>query len=240
MTPTNDTTAEHARAVWFLGLVAKRMRTRPNGIAVVFLPSGYVDALRELTATPAPPTDPTPSPGRRQAAYLAACGAAQCTNNDVWETDAHGSPCPVCGNSDGNVYDSVADLLAASEEDLFGPAIHVYTRANAIADGQLVDVSAFGTEAGFGHPVALTAAAWQLTVAWSDDEPAIQDERGRLWDVVYMAADAARKRAGNELLFTVAVIPRGEHTPRTMQLKVHCGPGDDGQPVVTIMLPEES
>jgi hypothetical protein len=122
---TNDSSAQHARAEWFLGLLAKRLRTRPNGVAVVFLPTGYVAALRELTGTPAsptpsPPVPPTPSPTRGPAVYLAACGAKACTNNDVWETDTHGSPCPVCGNTAGNVYDRLADLL--TEEDLFGPA----------------------------------------------------------------------------------------------------------------------
>ena len=38
--------------------------------------------------------------------------------------------------------------------------IHRYTRAEAIADGVLVDVSALAKEAGFKYPMALTATVY--------------------------------------------------------------------------------
>ncbi len=51
-------------------------------------------------------------------------------------------------------------------------------------------------EAGFLLPLALTPAAYEDCVAWTDDDSdrtgALQDEAGRLWDVVGMAAQAAR------------------------------------------------
>jgi hypothetical protein len=58
--------------------------------------------------------------------------------------------------------------------------IHRYTRADAIRDGVLIDVSAVAREAGIVYPVALTAAVWARCVA----VPAgveCQDEQGRLW-----------------------------------------------------------
>src|SRR5260370_21780767 len=63
--------------------------------------------------------------------------------------------------------------------------IHRYSRADAIRDGMLVDVSATATEAGFKYPVALTSAAWAKCVAVP---PGVicQDETGRLWDVLTM------------------------------------------------------
>jgi hypothetical protein len=48
--------------------------------------------------------------------------------------------------------------------DLFGEVIHVHTRADAIADGMLVDVSAVAREAGIRFPVALTRAIWERCV----------------------------------------------------------------------------
>lgn len=45
-------------------------------------------------------------------------------------------------------------------EEIFGEPIHVYTRAEAIEDGALVDVTGTAEEAGIVHPVALTAALW--------------------------------------------------------------------------------
>jgi hypothetical protein len=60
--------------------------------------------------------------------------------------------------------------------------IHRYRRAQALADGVLVDVSATAREAGIRYPVALTRAAWERCVAIP---PGVvcQDEAGRLWDV---------------------------------------------------------
>src|SRR5262249_40620714 len=57
--------------------------------------------------------------------------------------------------------------------------IHRYTRAQAIADGALIDVSSTAREAGIHYPVALTAAVWQKCVAVP---PGVlcQDEAGRL------------------------------------------------------------
>ena len=41
-------------------------------------------------------------------------------------------------------------------EDVFGPVIYTYTRAQAIEDGVLVDVSTLAAEAGIRYPTAVT------------------------------------------------------------------------------------
>ena len=64
--------------------------------------------------------------------------------------------------------------------------IHSYTRAEAVADGVLIDVSAVAREAGIRYPVALTRAAWERCVAVPPGV-ACQDEAGRLWDVLWRA-----------------------------------------------------
>jgi Family of unknown function (DUF6573) len=43
--------------------------------------------------------------------------------------------------------------------------VHRYTRAQAIEDGVLIDVSATAREAGIRYPVALTSAVWGRCVA---------------------------------------------------------------------------
>ena len=53
--------------------------------------------------------------------------------------------------------------VAEAEHPLFGPVISAYTRAQAIADGVLVDVSEMAREAGLKHPTALTATVWRNT-----------------------------------------------------------------------------
>lgn len=130
--------------------------------------------------------------------------------------------------------------------DLFGEVIYSYTRAQAIADGMLVDVSKTAKEAGFRWPVALTHAAWEECVAWDDKDSkrqTYQDQSGRLWDVVWMAFVAIRvaPAGGSELCFKLNRVPRGGRATRARltTLKLVCGPGDDGDPVITIMLPTE-
>ena len=123
--------------------------------------------------------------------------------------------------------------------------ISSYTRAQAIEDGMLVDVTATAKEAGFVYPVAMTAAAWADCVAWTDEDTkrqAPQDEFGRLWDVLWMAKMAAKGGGGGtEILYSLHCVPRGGkgHQPRLTQLKMVCGPGDTPEPVITIMLPDE-
>ncbi len=58
---------------------------------------------------------------------------------------------------------------ADTMREIFGEPIHTYTRAQAIEDGQLIDVSTTAREAGIVWPVALTSAAWADCVAWTDE-----------------------------------------------------------------------
>ena len=118
--------------------------------------------------------------------------------------------------------------------------IHRYSRGDAIADGVLLDVTSTAREAGIRYPVALTRAVWERCVAvpagvvW-------QDEAGRLWDVLWLLACAIRRgNDGREVRFGVHVRnDNHDRTPPLVRLKAVCGPGDDGEPVVTIMLPDE-
>jgi hypothetical protein len=104
--------------------------------------------------------------------------------------------------------------------------IHRYSRADAIRDGVLIDVSETAREAGFKWPVALTAAVWARCVAVPPGV-ACQDEAGRLWDVLFLLALAARQSGGSVVFFGVYVRNDDrEGTPPLMQLKALCGPGD--------------
>lgn len=80
---------------------------------------------------------------------------------------------------------------------LFGEPIHVYTRAQAIENGVLVDVSTTAREAGTVWPVSMTSAAWTDCVEWTEQTESRkgytgQSESGRLWDVVWMLNLAIR------------------------------------------------
>lgn len=127
--------------------------------------------------------------------------------------------------------------------EVFGETIYTYTRTQAIEDGVLVEVSETAREAGFRIPVAMSRGAWENCVAWSEADSkrqTYQDEAGRLWDVLWMCSLAAR-RGGQEIRFQLYRVPRGGRAirPRLTVLKAVCGPGDQGEPVITIMLPSE-
>jgi len=144
-----------------------------------------------------------------------------------------------------------------SMEELFGEVIATYSRAQAIADGVLVNLNVpsftfrpglnICAEAGIKYPVAMTIAAFTQTVSDLDRPlPLGQDISGRLWDVLTMFKMAA-KQGGEEIRFPVSVVNwvsmDGERINRTkretVMLKAICGPGDGGEPVITILLPDE-
>ena len=122
--------------------------------------------------------------------------------------------------------------------------IYAYTRAQAFEDGFLVDVSETAKEAGFHIPVALTHAVYESCVEWTEEDgkKAYQDKAGRLWDVIYMAADGIRRqRCANKdmILYQLYVVPRGKSKAKKTVLKLTIGGGDNAEPVITIMLPDE-
>lgn len=127
---------------------------------------------------------------------------------------------------------------------IFGEPVSIYTRETAFSDGVLIDVSTTTREAGFRAPVAMTLAAWDDCVAWTDRDSkrqTAQDEAGRLWDVAWMAYIAARNATGNRCPFQLYRIARdGRSTrPQLTTLHLHIGPGNGGEPVITILMPNE-
>ena len=137
-------------------------------------------------------------------------------------------------------------------EAVFGPVIHSYTRADMLADGELVDVTYAARETGFKCPVALTRACWER-VRWTEDDAKrsraiLQDERGRLHDVVWMAfVFGARPHRRNLLRladeparFRLILLPRPGHGRRKYQtLQIRLTPDDTGGPAFTIGMADE-
>ena len=141
--------------------------------------------------------------------------------------------------------DDVESKNPTDIEALFGEVIFSYTRAQAIEDGVLIDVSEIAREAKFSIPVAITAAVYSRCVQWTqaDIEAKGDSEDGRLWDVVFMANHAIRtcSSTDNTLNFIVAAVPSAGDSwePKEAELKMTVSGGDHGEPVITIMLPNE-
>lgn len=122
--------------------------------------------------------------------------------------------------------------------------IYSYTRRQALSDGVLVDVSDLASEAGFRIPMALTWAVWEDCVAWTEVDSrrqTLQDQVGRLWDVLWLASLAAKRGRGDRVSFEIYRVPRDGKAarPKRVHLQMHIGPGDAGEPVLSIMLPGE-
>lgn len=135
-----------------------------------------------------------------------------------------------------------------SISEMFGEVIYSYTRAQALEDGVLVDVSEMAQEAGFKFPVALTQRL-HAEVITPDPRAAEEGQSvdGRLWDALHMLHMAIRGAIPKKTYRTgVSQVTEyqcyfimNRRQRRLLTLKAVCGPGDDAEPVITIMLPDE-
>jgi hypothetical protein len=139
------------------------------------------------------------------------------------------------------------------QDQPLGPVVFSYTRADAIRDGVLVDLMADGEtklmvhEAGFRLPIAMTTTAFHEAVLLGTTEtpdgefvfPASQSLKGRLWDVLFVlrfAIRAANRRGDTDRVhFQVSVYQGDDRPPKTVRLWCQIGPGDSGEPVLTLM-----
>ncbi|WP_059040678.1 DUF6573 family protein [Paenibacillus rubinfantis] len=116
--------------------------------------------------------------------------------------------------------------------------IHSYTRADMLADGSLVDVSRLAKEAGIKIPVAVTRAVWDGYIVPDEKAKAMgESEDGRLWDCLWMFRLAIAGQRGWRVFFEFLATLDGQH--EKISLKAICGPGDNAEPVITIMLLNE-
>ena len=122
--------------------------------------------------------------------------------------------------------------------EFFGEVIHTYSRADALGDGVLVEVSEVAREAGIKFPVAITRTVWGEYVEVPEGVTG-QDEMGRLWDILYMLTVEIRKSGGVDQILYDLYVRNTNWRPSRVTLKALCGPGDNMEPVITIMLPDE-
>ena len=109
--------------------------------------------------------------------------------------------------------------------------IYSYTRAQALADGVLIDVSERAQRAGIQYPTACTAGVWSLIDCLPDS------------DMDALAGIVRDVRAEEVLRAMLTAIRRGgaRGTDRVVfhalgaALWAQCGPGDTAAPVITIM-----
>ena len=95
-------------------------------------------------------------------------------------------------------------------------------------------------EAGIKFPVAMTSTAYsECILPASGVLPLGQDVNGRLWDVLMLLRFGIKKLPPQEdrVFFTVGVWDGAKQVE--VKLWALCGPGDEGEPVITVMLEGE-
>ncbi len=108
--------------------------------------------------------------------------------------------------------------------EIFGEPIYSYTRADALRDGVLVDLSERAKRAGIKYPTACTAGVWALIGTMP--ESCTAEESVRLAAVLAALLAAIRQARGTDRV-TFQVLGAA--------LWAQCGPGDTAAPCITIM-----
>ena len=113
-------------------------------------------------------------------------------------------------------------------QDVFGPTVYSYSRAQAILDGVLVDLSRFEViRQHWKLPMVCTDSVWSIIEDAIDN--CSSDIAGILHDISCTAKHQIGRNSGDTLYFKCII---GLHL---VDLKLHCGPGDDSLPVLTLM-----
>ena len=129
--------------------------------------------------------------------------------------------------------------MTNEKKNLFleGEVIFAYSRKQALEDGVLIDVTDFAKDAGFRYPVAVTRALWE-DIECIPHSKGFQDVDGRLWDVLWMGYIAIRRsNEASDTLCYQLIMHVGQRKFYTVKLV--CGPGDEAEPVITLMRPDE-
>ena len=117
--------------------------------------------------------------------------------------------------------------------------LFAYGRREAIRDGQLIDVSDAAEQAGYLMAVAMTRAVWRRYV---QVPPGVgwQEEQARLSEMLWVLRRTIEaKRPADCILRFQWHVRNDNGKAKAVTLKAVCGPDDDLQPVITIMLPGE-
>jgi hypothetical protein len=124
------------------------------------------------------------------------------------------------------------------QEQPYGELIYAYTRAQAIEDGQLIDVSTLAAEAGFEYPVAVTHNLWYSWIERPLEaaEKYGQSSTGRLWDVLQMLRAEIKANPKADTINFSVIFANGPRQRAQPELIAKVGPGDEGEPVITVML----
>ena len=119
--------------------------------------------------------------------------------------------------------------------------IHSYTRKQAIEDGFLVDLMQNQMldvcKQHYKHPIACTLPVFEIMRKAVENKRYCNDYAGILHDMLHMSQVHWEFHGHTARLFQVII--KGAGRKRLYTFKLVCHPGDNAEPVMTIMLPDE-
>ena len=133
--------------------------------------------------------------------------------------------------------------------------VYSYTTKQAVDDGVLIKVdSGILAEIGIKFPVYLTDTVYRRYIEVPADFKDVQDESGRLFDVLYMFANSAKNTSDSILYYWFTCLLRKDATTQANEKKsgiskhhkdiklkavITAQDIDDVSPAIFIMLPSE-
>ena len=118
--------------------------------------------------------------------------------------------------------------------------VYSYSRKQAIEDGILGDVSVTAREAGIKYPTAITSAVHDMLADIPKRLQGVSSYNGRLWDLLWMLRCKIMRTQDDDQLNYFMILPTGASRKKNAEFKAVVNGGDNGEPVITIMLPSES
>jgi hypothetical protein len=132
--------------------------------------------------------------------------------------------------------DTIQLPLPQPEDPHSGPVIYSYTRARALTDSALVDVTEIGKEVGFKLPVAITEALQNRLTPTKNEAVFGQDYDSRLWNVLWVAAFSIKLADPGIDTVTFTVVQQevdaksGQLQNFELRLRAVCGSGNEDKP----------
>lgn len=118
--------------------------------------------------------------------------------------------------------------------------IFSYTRADALADGVLIDITPTAQTYGFKLPTAISDALYHGYVVPPEGLLGQgQSLEGRMHDLLTLAMIAARKGLEQDSVYLHVLFLMKPGKLEKVRVVLHVGPGDSAEPVLTLCLPED-
>lgn len=114
------------------------------------------------------------------------------------------------------------------------PVVFKYTRAQAIEDGVLIDVTENARKAGLRWHTVITPGVFAAIGGYVGPNEGDVGTMGDLDALMRAVVEVARTAKGDRVHFDFMPLDRGY-----VSVWAHIGPGDDATPVMTVMLQGE-